>query len=513
MPPVLAAAIPAVIGAGAAIYSGSQQKKAANRALDAQTVANDRSLAEQRAAREQIERLQTPFMNTGYAALDQLAAEFGLGMNPSQGAPSVPYPTPGPAAAPAAQGGAKVPGGSAGVSPMEISQPTPRASGGNPTLTLSGRPALGPQVDGSAYLAANPDVAAFWNSLTPEDQAARGGVNQFAATHYGEAAPRGEARTLPSVQPDNGQTFTRPDAGPAPTFTRPEAAPPPEFTRPGMARPDQPTFNDPGNFGAFSFDASRIAEDPGYKFRYEQGLRALNTGYGARGLLKSGGAMKGVLDYSQGLASQETANAFQRQLAGYNANAATHQANRTTGYNIFSGERNNLNDNFESDRGNLDANFNSDRSYGTNLWADQRDRGDRNFESDRGFGTELWRYQGEQGDRRFENDRGYATSRADTRAGNLFDLAGMGTRAAGAVGNSAQNYAGNAGNIFGSQANAAADAAAQRASANAGMVGSVAGAAANVFNNYVPRGAPASNAGSVNYGSSLNNVYAPRRVF
>jgi hypothetical protein len=63
--------------------------------------------------------------------------------------------------------------------------------------------------------------------------------------------------------------------------------------------------NGPG----FEFDPE---EDPGFKFRMEQGLAALERGGAARGLGQSGGLEKARMRYSSGLASQEFQAAFDR---------------------------------------------------------------------------------------------------------------------------------------------------------------------------------------------------------
>jgi len=43
----------------------------------------------------------------------------------------------------------------------------------------------------------------------------------------------------------------------------------------------------------------------GYQFRTNEGMKALNTGYAARGLIQSGAAMKGINSWAQGNASDE----------------------------------------------------------------------------------------------------------------------------------------------------------------------------------------------------------------
>jgi hypothetical protein len=55
--------------------------------------------------------------------------------------------------------------------------------------------------------------------------------------------------------------------------------------------------------------------DPGYQFRYDQGLNALNNRLKAGGKFYSGSALKGGQDYAQGMASQEFGNVFNRNAA------------------------------------------------------------------------------------------------------------------------------------------------------------------------------------------------------
>jgi hypothetical protein len=58
---------------------------------------------------------------------------------------------------------------------------------------------------------------------------------------------------------------------------------------------------------------------PGYKFRYEQGMKAVEQSLAGRGLRKSGQALKELTDYGQGMASQEYGNLLDRyaQAAGF----------------------------------------------------------------------------------------------------------------------------------------------------------------------------------------------------
>lgn len=75
------------------------------------------------------------------------------------------------------------------------------------------------------------------------------------------------------------------------------------------------------NFGMDQFQA-----DPGYQFRMDEGMRALEGSAAARGGLLSGAAMKAIQKYGQGVASQEYGNAYSRYTADQ-----TNQYNRLAG--------------------------------------------------------------------------------------------------------------------------------------------------------------------------------------
>lgn len=75
------------------------------------------------------------------------------------------------------------------------------------------------------------------------------------------------------------------------------------------------------NFGMDQFQA-----DPGYQFRMDEGMRALEGSAAARGGLLSGATMKAIQKYGQGVASQEYGNAYNRYTADQ-----TNQYNRLAG--------------------------------------------------------------------------------------------------------------------------------------------------------------------------------------
>lgn len=70
------------------------------------------------------------------------------------------------------------------------------------------------------------------------------------------------------------------------------------------------------------FTAADFQADPGYQFRQEQGQQAIERSAAARGGLLSGAAAKALTTYSQGVASDEYNNAWNRN-----------NAEKTNGYN------------------------------------------------------------------------------------------------------------------------------------------------------------------------------------
>ena len=458
----------AAIGAGTAIYASGQQKKASQAALQASQQASQQQLAAQQAALDRITALQSPFVGAGTNALGQLAGEYGLGgprtspQRQQQRQQQRPPPRPpgqpqgfGPTAAGDAAyraqmssngqtngqnidttmnglGGGSPPPGygrTPGPSTLKASggmavDPASAEFGGMPPPGQPGAPqAVGP--DWNAYLTANPDVASTW--LADHPPASVGDVNKDGRVDQGDSAAlhyqmygQNEGRPLTQTAPVD-QPQAQPDAPQGPPPDLGTASPVvPSYTRgPQGQAPNQADF----------FDRSQFQTSPGYEFRLNEGMRNLNSKFGARGLLQSGSAIQGAIDYGQGAASSEYGNWFNQQQQRY--------ADAT-------------------------GQFNTDRSFNN-----------ANYESDRGYGTDL-----------ALNNRNFANQQQNTRIGNLFSLAQIGTGAAGATGSANSAYANNAGNIYGSQAQAAADAAAQRASANAGLAGTLGGIGTNLFNSY-----------------------------
>ncbi len=73
--------------------------------------------------------------------------------------------------------------------------------------------------------------------------------------------------------------------------------------------------------GKFHFDYDSFEKDPGYKFRVDEGQRAMEQGAAASGKLLSGQQQKALLNYGQKMGSQEYQNSFDRASREWGMNA------------------------------------------------------------------------------------------------------------------------------------------------------------------------------------------------
>lgn len=77
----------------------------------------------------------------------------------------------------------------------------------------------------------------------------------------------------------------------------------------------------------FSYAPFDYTADPGYAFRFKEGMKALNANAAARGGLISGNALRAATGYGQELSSQEYQNAFDRYLKNRANEQSTFQMN------------------------------------------------------------------------------------------------------------------------------------------------------------------------------------------
>lgn len=79
--------------------------------------------------------------------------------------------------------------------------------------------------------------------------------------------------------------------------------------------------------GNFSFDPTKIAENPDYQFQLQQGLQAVQRAQAATGGLQGGATLKSLTQYAQGLASNEIGQAYNQALTTYQTNRQNTLAN------------------------------------------------------------------------------------------------------------------------------------------------------------------------------------------
>ncbi len=78
----------------------------------------------------------------------------------------------------------------------------------------------------------------------------------------------------------------------------------------------------PGNF-QLPTGQQALDQDPGYQFRLQQGMDALQNSAASRGALRDPNTDRAIVDYGQGAASQEYQNAYNRALQTYQTNTGT----------------------------------------------------------------------------------------------------------------------------------------------------------------------------------------------
>ncbi len=118
------------------------------------------------------------------------------------------------------------------------------------------------------------------------------------------------------------------------------------------------------------FTEKDYVEDPGYKFRLEQGLKGLENTAAFKGGLLSGATQKALNEYNSGQASQEYGAAFNR----FGQQQETARGAATTAFNQFGSNRQNL----QTEAQRAFGNFNVNRANASDVyqnaysrWADQ----------------------------------------------------------------------------------------------------------------------------------------------
>lgn len=270
---------------GGAVIGGVATSHAAGKAADAQTQAASQADATQRYMFDKSAEYTAPWRRVGNEALTELESRLGLGARP---------------------GSSPAPGAQA------IAAPT------REQFTRAAPPVVGSSSGG------------LWNA-TP----APGQVNPNAQFGIG-------MQTTPGAP--GATTFDQ--AG----YDAAMAKYTDSLKTVGSSSTGTPGATDP-EFGSLArrFAMDDFETDPGYEFRLGEGSKALERSAAARGMLLSGGTLKGLTRYNQDFASNEYGNVYNRwnsdndrlfnrfaSVAGVGQTASSQVANNavTTGNNI-----------------------------------------------------------------------------------------------------------------------------------------------------------------------------------
>ena len=187
-----------------------------------------------------------------------------------------------------------------------------------------------PAAASAGYLASQggPDNAIgfnAWMSGNPQYTAAFGAPPPAGTTF--DQFRQGIGKSGPDSYRNDPTLYHPPPGAPGAPGT-----PPPAGTTP------PPAGTDPGTKTGYPLDIASFL-DPGMKFRMDQGQQTIGTNAAAMGNYQSGSTLKGLEDFSQGMASQEWANAYQRaaQQQGFKYNVDT--GDRDFAYKAMTGDR------------------------------------------------------------------------------------------------------------------------------------------------------------------------------
>lgn len=102
-----------------------------------------------------------------------------------------------------------------------------------------------------------------------------------------------------------------------PEFTAPQYQQGPAYDA-GPAYDPGAAYQAPEAFRAPTMDEAQ--QDPGYQMALKQGLGAMQGAQAAKGLARTGGALKGLMDYGQQSAEQQYGNVYNRAAGQYAQN-------------------------------------------------------------------------------------------------------------------------------------------------------------------------------------------------
>lgn len=329
----MVAAIAGVATVAGAAMSSSATKKAAS----GQQRATDAANAESARQYDNNVALQAPAINTGNAARDRLSYLLGLSPTGYGGSTSV------------GGGGSSAGGGAPPLTYDSLREQmlgqysTTKTVGGGqwtpPDFSADPMAQFRSSAETEPNFQQNFDAQGNYLGMQPRsweqtnideaglDTAIRARLaEQDAATKKAQTDAQAAAQADPKygslAQNFQFGTYT-PD-----TYKAPEAYVPDTYTAPEAYVADK-----------FSYTGQDLYDDPSYKFRLEQGQKALDRQGAASGRFLSGSQLQAASNYNQGAASQEFQNAYGRALGTFSTNegnrAQAYNTNTTNGLNAF----------------------------------------------------------------------------------------------------------------------------------------------------------------------------------
>lgn len=159
-----------------------------------------------------------------------------------------------------------------------------------------------------------------YNNGSPPDQPLQAGHGwEFDGMYWRQVQGRGLGYSAPNTprpsgpQPSGGGgggggfqsnmgDFGQGNYGDVPDFNAPRWQAPPEFVYDKkFAAPDE----------------AGLQKDPGFQFRLDQGRKALEASAAGKGILRTGGTLKDLVNYGQNFATNEYANVYNRNFNEY----------------------------------------------------------------------------------------------------------------------------------------------------------------------------------------------------
>lgn len=198
-----------------------------------------------------------------------------------------------------------------------------------------------------------PGTSTFFPEFTPPTYEA--GPAYQAPTY--EAGPAYQAQTYESGPAYQAQTY---QGGPA--YQAPDA-----FSYEGFRAPTQ----------------EEAQNDAGYQFAVNQGMKALEGSAAARGLARTGGALKDLINYGQQAGAQQYQNVYNRAAQSWGMNRDNAAQNYSTNYQVG---RDSWNMNEDARRQSYDRNYRA----GLEGWQTNEDARRQAYDRNSAAGYQAW---------------------------------------------------------------------------------------------------------------------------